>query len=245
MHTRIKETIQQAIADVGADIKAFTIKTTDTVGDVTEQALSESREAAGTLEEVAAEITSASIGAAIGSAGGLIGTVLGIIIGVLCGLVAEAICGNGEAEVYEAFLKGGEKAYDVRTDLDNKIDAAFDTAEDARDAFRDFYQEMADESVDGFLFIGMHDNIKDPEAAYKEMYRILKPGGRILIAFPGSGAKCGGELVKMDEWRKFIPMFIVDEVKYVYAPENQERYTDDRNTSILVIARKPRENNQT
>ena len=99
--------------------------------------------------------------------------------------------------------------------------------------------KLESETVNGFLFIGMHDNISDPNAAYKEMYRILKPGGKILIAFPGSGAKCGGELVKMDEWRDFIPMFIVDEVHYVYGPENQERHTDEKNTSIIVIGRKP------
>lgn len=103
--------------------------------------------------------------------------------------------------------------------------------------------KMEDNSVNGFLFIGMHDNISDPETAYEEMHRILKPGGRILIAFPGSGAKCGGRLVNEGEWKKYIPMFIIDEVHYVYAPENQERYTDERNTSILIIARKPYENN--
>lgn len=97
---------------------------------------------------------------------------------------------------------------------------------------------MEDNSVDGFLFIGMHDNINNPEKAYSEMYRILKQGGRLLVAFPGSGAQCGGNLVGMDSWMQYLNGFIVDEVHYVYDPENQERYSSGKNTSILVIARK-------
>lgn len=100
---------------------------------------------------------------------------------------------------------------------------------------------MADSSVDGFLFIGMHDGIHNPELAYSEMLRILKPGGRLLVAFPGTGAKCGGELVDMDEWQKFLNGYIVDDVHYVYDPENEERYTGGKNTSIIVVARKPNE----
>lgn len=95
-------------------------------------------------------------------------------------------------------------------------------------------------SLDGLLFIGMHDNISDPPKAYEEIYRLLKPGGRVLVAFPGSGAKCGGELVEPDQWRQFLTKFIVDTVWYVYGPEDQERYGEDKNTSILVTARKPR-----
>lgn len=100
--------------------------------------------------------------------------------------------------------------------------------------------KMGDNTVDGFVFIGMHDNINNPEKAYAEMYRILKPGGRIIIAFPGSGAQCGGELVEMDGWQKFLKGYIIDEVQYVYDPENNERYSDGKNTSIIVLARKPR-----
>lgn len=96
-----------------------------------------------------------------------------------------------------------------------------------------------DSSVDGILYIGMHDNVSDPSAAFHEILRILKPGGRVLVAFPGAGAACGGELVAADEWQKFLTGFILDEVHYVYGPENEERYADGKNTSILVIARKP------
>lgn len=101
------------------------------------------------------------------------------------------------------------------------------------------HSNLESESVDGFLFIGMHDNIKNPEAAYAEMLRILKPGGRVVIAFPGSGAACGGELVGMTEWADYLNGYIVDEVQYVYGPENTERYGEQRNTSIIVVARKP------
>jgi SAM-dependent methyltransferase len=96
-------------------------------------------------------------------------------------------------------------------------------------------------TVDGFLFIGMHDNIAEQKRAYESMLEELKPGGLILIAFPGSGAKCGGELVGMDEWQSFLTGYIVDDVHYVYDPENQDRYTDGKNTSIIVVARKPHE----
>lgn len=98
-----------------------------------------------------------------------------------------------------------------------------------------------DKSIDGLLFIGMHDNISDPMEAYRCILNKLKPGGRLLVAFPGSGAKCGGELVGMDSWNKFLNGYIIDEVHYVYDPEDQERYTDGKNTAILVIARRPRD----
>jgi SAM-dependent methyltransferase len=103
--------------------------------------------------------------------------------------------------------------------------------------------KMEDNSVDGFLFIGMHDNIGDPKAAYGEMLRVLKPGGRLLVAFPGSGATCGGELVGFTDWANWLTGYIVDEVHFVYDPENPDRYTGGKNTAILAIARKPYENN--
>lgn len=99
--------------------------------------------------------------------------------------------------------------------------------------------KMEDNSVNGFVFIGMHDNINNAQKAYDEMYRMLKPGGRILVAFPGNGASCGGRLTTMFDWADYVNKFIIDEVTYVYKPENNERYTDGPNTSILVIARKP------
>lgn len=99
-------------------------------------------------------------------------------------------------------------------------------------------------SVDGVLFIGMHDNINDPQKAYQEIYRILKPGGRVLVAFPGTGARCGGTLEGMFDWPNYLEGFIIDDVHFVYSPENDERYEYGKNTSILVIARKPREVNQ-
>lgn len=101
--------------------------------------------------------------------------------------------------------------------------------------------KLKDGWADGFLFIGMHDGISDPQAAYDEMHRILKPGGRILVAFPGTGARCGGELVNQTEWYKFLNKFQIDSVHYVYGPEDEQRYTEGKNTSILVIARKFRE----
>jgi len=101
------------------------------------------------------------------------------------------------------------------------------------------HSSLADNSVDCLLFIGMHDNINNPKAAYGEIMRILRPGGRLLVAFPGSGAQCGGELVGALEWANWLTGFIVDEVHYVYDPENDQRYTDGKNTSIIVLARKP------
>lgn len=98
---------------------------------------------------------------------------------------------------------------------------------------------MDSNSVDGFLFVGMHDNIHNSELAYKEMLRILKPGGRVLIAFPGTGAQCGGQLVGMFDWAKYLDGYIIDDVTYVYDPEDEVRYSDGKNTSIIVVARKP------
>jgi len=101
------------------------------------------------------------------------------------------------------------------------------------------HSKFTDQSIDGVLFIGMHDNIGDPLLAYKEIYRILKPGGRVLIAFPGSGAACGGRLVNQFDWTEYLTGFIIDSVEFVYDPENQDRYGEGKNTSIQVIARKP------
>ena len=102
------------------------------------------------------------------------------------------------------------------------------------------HSKFTDRSIDGVLFIGMHDNIGDPQAAYDEIYRILKPGGRVLIAFPGSGAACGGRLVEgMFDWSQYLDGFIIDTVEYVYDPEDHNRYGEGKNTSIQVIARKP------
>lgn len=99
--------------------------------------------------------------------------------------------------------------------------------------------KLDSDSVEGFLFIGMHDNVSNPEKAYSEIYRILKPGGRILVAFPGSGAQCGGRVTGMTDFADYLKDFMIDDVIYVYGPENSERYGTGENTSILVIARKP------
>lgn len=103
------------------------------------------------------------------------------------------------------------------------------------------HSTFTDSSVDCVLFIGMHDNIDSPETAYAEILRILKPGGRLLVAFPGSGAQCGGRLLEGQfDWAKYLDGFIIDDVTYVYDPENEERYSDGKNTAILVVARKPK-----
>jgi len=99
---------------------------------------------------------------------------------------------------------------------------------------------FADSSVDCVIFIGMFDNINNPRLAFDNILRILKPGGRLLVAFPGSGAVCGGELVGATEWADWLTGFIVDDVTYVYDPEDEERYSDGKNTSIIVLARKPK-----
>ena len=61
MSGEIEEMVRKAIADVGTDVRAFVIKTTDTVGDVTEDALRDAGDVGAKLEEVAAEVTSAAI----------------------------------------------------------------------------------------------------------------------------------------------------------------------------------------
>jgi SAM-dependent methyltransferase len=102
------------------------------------------------------------------------------------------------------------------------------------------HSKMESNSVDCVICIGIHDEVTEPELLYPEVYRILKPGGRIMVAFPGTGANVVGRWIGLTEWADFLKQFIVDDVHYVYDPENEERYSDGRNTAIMVIARKPK-----
>jgi hypothetical protein len=61
MAGEIGEVVRKAIADVGTDVRAFVIKTTDTVGDATEEALRGAEDVVAKLEDLTAEVTSVAI----------------------------------------------------------------------------------------------------------------------------------------------------------------------------------------
>ena len=45
-----------------------------------------------------------------------------------------------------------------------------------------------DDSIDCVLFIEVVEHLDDPELALKELSRIVKPGGRLIMLFPNDGA---------------------------------------------------------
>jgi SAM-dependent methyltransferase len=97
---------------------------------------------------------------------------------------------------------------------------------------------IADNTIDGWLFVGMHDVLKHPEKAMQEILRTLKPGGRVLAGLSGPGYQNMQFGIK--DIPEFMSGFIIDEIRCFYAPENNTLYTDEPMTVAFVIGRKPK-----
>ena len=93
-------------------------------------------------------------------------------------------------------------------------------------------------SVDGWIFVGMHDVLKNPEKAVQEILRTLKPGGRVLAGLSGPGYQ--NMQFGIENIQRFMRGFILDEIRFFYGPENDQYYTDGPMTVAFVLARKPK-----
>ncbi|HDY88958.1 MAG TPA: class I SAM-dependent methyltransferase [bacterium] len=96
---------------------------------------------------------------------------------------------------------------------------------------------LPDNSIDGFLFVGMHDVLKNPEKAMQQILRVLKHGGRVLASMSGPGYQ--NMQFGINNIAEFMKGFIIDDIRFFYGPEGKELYTDGPMTVSFVIARKP------
>ena len=97
--------------------------------------------------------------------------------------------------------------------------------------------QIINNSIDGWLFIGMHDVLKNPQKAMQEILRTLKPGGRVLASLSGPGYQ--NMQFDIANIQDFMKGFILDEIRFFYGPENDQYYTDGPMTVAFIIARKP------
>lgn len=89
--------------------------------------------------------------------------------------------------------------------------------------------QIESESINGIMMIGVYESLERPKDAFSEMHRIIKPGGKIMIAFPGVGYQYGN--ITMMSWVNDLELFRIDE-SYFY-------YDNDKDvSSICVIATK-------
>jgi len=99
----------------------------------------------------------------------------------------------------------------------------------------DCKEQIPDNSFDLVLLIGMYECVNNPKGMIEETNRILKTGGRALIAFPGKGYREEGTLHPEEIFEASKPM-IVEEV-YLQG----EFHSSDRDippASIIVVAKK-------
>lgn len=94
--------------------------------------------------------------------------------------------------------------------------------------------KLASDSAEGVMYVGMSDVVRDHPKALEHIYRILKPGGRLLFSFHGVGM---GTIIDL------LKKFKIDEMYFVYGPSGlgwTERYSDGELDSYFVICRKPK-----
>ena len=127
-------------------------------------------------------------------------------------------------------------AYFPECDFKSVDQTAADGAE-IQDNLEDL-KTISENSTDGWLFIGMHDVLKNPEKAMREILRTLKPGGRVLASLSGPGYQ--NMQFGIENIQKFMDGFKLDEIRCFYGPENNQYYADGEMTVAFVIARKPR-----
>lgn len=77
--------------------------------------------------------------------------------------------------------------------------------------------KMADESFDLVYTMGTIEHVSDYDRAIKEIYRVLKPGGKAIIGVPN----------KFDPFLRPLVVWLLTKVgKYPYAPEKSFSYSE-------------------
>jgi SAM-dependent methyltransferase len=102
--------------------------------------------------------------------------------------------------------------------------------------------KIESESADGMIYVGMSDVVHDHPKAIEHIYRILKPGGRLLFSFHGGGQRYLKDTNVMGIL-DMLKAFTVDEMYMVYGPgglDYGEMYTDGNLDSSFYIVRKPK-----
>lgn len=100
-------------------------------------------------------------------------------------------------------------------------------------------------SADGMVYIGMNDDIEKTEVALQNIYKTLKPGGRLLMDFAGVGdTRPGQRRFVLNDSLPLLKDFVIDEVSIIYGDiwdgGMKERYADGQPIAIFVTARKPK-----
>lgn len=90
---------------------------------------------------------------------------------------------------------------------------------------------IPENSADGVAYIGMEQDINDTVRALDNIYRILKPGGRLLIGLTGIGSSGAGKTFEFRGGLDLLNRFFIEELYNVW--ENNQHMV------AFVIARKP------
>jgi methionine biosynthesis protein MetW len=99
--------------------------------------------------------------------------------------VLDVGCGDG-SRYANYLLSAGAEVYGL--DVSNvAVRAAREHGIKAQVASLDRTFPVSDEKFDSAICLEVLEHLVDPEFATKEIYRILKPGGRVLVSVPNMG----------------------------------------------------------
>lgn len=135
---------------------------------------------------------------------------------------------------YSVLFNNFEKRVNYLTTDNDPTQGNPDVIDDITDS------KIESNSADGIIYVGMSDVVHDHPKAIENMYRILKPGGRLLFSFHGGGSgplKDTNLMGILDMLQKFI----IDEMYFVYGPGGLdwgEMYTNGDVDSHFIICRK-------
>lgn len=102
--------------------------------------------------------------------------------------------------------------------------------------------KLESNSADGMMYVGMSDVVRDHPKAIENIYRILKPGGRLLFSFHGGGDTNKVAKSNLPSILELLKDFVIDEMYFVYGPGGLEwgkMYSDGALESHFIICRKP------